>query len=177
MSASYRAFRSLRHRVLPTMRSRLAYWNEDEMSWPMFFDMEGPLKSKSHELTVHWHRYALWRGQEVGTHRSVAGIVSEMAAHLYLSALLLEGNVTTFAQRDTPAIDDQLLASTDGEPGRTLEVCNECPLKSCCPWRAPTVRPEHSLSRKKGKFAPATTWLTLDKLELTSCGRNSFRNF
>ena len=170
VSSSSKAFEALMRRLRPEMRSRLAYWNEDEMAWPMFFDMEAPLKAKGGELTVHWHRYNLWRGQSGSTnsHRGVAGIVSEMSAQIYLSALIAEAGDAEQLQSNATSAHHHHHHHHDEHP-KLIEVCNECPLKACCPWQAPIERPAHSLSRA----AESLQWLRLEELGLAGCGRTN----
>ena len=153
--ASERAYRGLLRRLPPSMRSRVAHWNEDEMAAPMFVDMEMPLKSGV--LTVHWHRYNLWRGQGERTTRGVAGIVAEMAGQMYLAALL-EGESAAASSVAVPSA-----------AAPNIEVCNECPLQACCPWQPPVEKPAHSLTRATGDSP--IEWVPLEHLTRASCGR------
>ena len=162
LDSSDRAFRGLLRRLSPSMRSRVAHWNEDEMAGPMFVDTEVPLKSGV--VTVHWHRYNMWRGQGESkggrTPRGVAGIVAEMSAQMYLAALL-DGEEEPAAASPPPS---------SATP--SIEVCNECPLRACCPWQAPVERPAHTLTRAAGKIE----WEPLERLSLAGCARSRGRS-
>ena len=138
-------------------RSRIAVWDEEILAWPFFFDAESPLGSG--QPRHHWHRHNPdGRGETCTPDRHVWGAVAEMAAQIYLGALL------------EPPTDQELprtrVADSFHQTDRFITVCAECPETACCPWAPPAVYPKHTLSNLSG-----VKLVQLGRLGMSSCAQ------
>ena len=141
-------------------RSRIAVWDEEILAWPFFFDAESPLGSG--QPRHHWHRHDPdSRGETCHPNRHVWGAVAEMAAQIYLGALLEEPT--------EQELEQIRVAHWFNQTDRFITVCAECPATACCPWVAPVVHPTHTISNLS-----SVKLVQLGLLGMSSCAQERY---